>query len=921
MSRRPSSKPAVIKSDIPAEGKPGGGSFQRTFVIVVLSSFLSLVCVYWLCVLIHAVYAPDVAKLLSEAAAKAVAGNAGFRPEPVERTQFVLSLLSLPFLLLLFQSLVKWFISDARRCFSWIYFAALLGSAALIYRIFSSQSANFNSEISNFAFFHATILGTNTLLSVLSIPLSALLLRLSIDREKLAGVLYAAVAACIMCFLFVLNVCDADTYSHTYGDLNAVMYPISQVVHGRTLLVHLTSQYGLYPEAVGPIFKLIGLSVRSFSVLFTALTCAAFLCGFLFLWKVIKNKLIALFAFSSVFFLCYLNVNLGNYFFESYFQYSAVRLLAPCLLCLMAYLYAREKRLLPVLAAVNSLAFYWNSDTGFVCLLSSFLYVLYLQISEDGRIVYKELALLALKFAAIFAAATGLVFAYLFVKSGQVPSWSLMFKSQAIFYGAGFFMLPMPKIHFWWLVVIMYTFALGFALHKLFSKTATRRDSLYFLLSILGFGVFSYYQGRSHDFVLTAVYYPAIFILGMACDDLLGTVRAFGFKEIDYKTALGAALFLILSVSFYSLFTLAEFINVYVIIKAPNVSDESAYALSVKRNIGFIKENFKTGEPVLILVKNFESVYYAECGLVNPVNVPSSTEWILKEDVETVKDYVKRNKTQRIIYDIVVPLSSEIQTILIDNYEVTKDLKDGSLLILSPKGLTAKRGPGTENAASRDIRSFSARAESVRNQLRVARNEKQIKSKPGDPGAYFNLGNIYSALGKPDKAIPRYLDVLRLDPGYWQAHYNLASVLLGQGKLDEARAHYEAVLRLNPDFAGAHNNLGIILRNDRSKFPAAIEHFRAALRLNPGFWQAHYNLAFVFINQGRPDEAVPHLEAVVRLNPGDAAAHRNLGFILDKQGRRDAAIEHFKAALRIDPNDASSRESLARMLRAQPAGL
>ena len=42
---------------------------------------------------------------------------------------------------------------------------------------------------------------------------------------------------------------------------DAVLYAISQVLRGKTLLIDLPSQYGLYPELIRPIFSLINPSV------------------------------------------------------------------------------------------------------------------------------------------------------------------------------------------------------------------------------------------------------------------------------------------------------------------------------------------------------------------------------------------------------------------------------------------------------------------------------------------------------------------------------------------------------------------------------------------------------------------------------------------------------------------------------------
>jgi hypothetical protein len=59
---------------------------------------------------------------------------------------------------------------------------------------------------------------------------------------------------------------------------DAVIYTVSQVVMGKTLLADLPSQYGLFPEFIAPLFRLIELSTLSFTAVCAAMQVASMCC-------------------------------------------------------------------------------------------------------------------------------------------------------------------------------------------------------------------------------------------------------------------------------------------------------------------------------------------------------------------------------------------------------------------------------------------------------------------------------------------------------------------------------------------------------------------------------------------------------------------------------------------------------------------
>jgi hypothetical protein len=65
-----------------------------------------------------------------------------------------------------------------------------------------------------------------------------------------------------------------------------------------------------------------------------------------------------------------------------------------------------------------------------------------------------------------------------------------------------------------------------------------------FLLSLLGLGLFSYYQGRSHPYVLTLVWWPCFFLLALFLDDVVAALRAGSRRLLHGFAAVVATWFL-----------------------------------------------------------------------------------------------------------------------------------------------------------------------------------------------------------------------------------------------------------------------------------------------------------------------------------------------------------------------------------------
>jgi serine/threonine-protein kinase len=188
-----------------------------------------------------------------------------------------------------------------------------------------------------------------------------------------------------------------------------------------------------------------------------------------------------------------------------------------------------------------------------------------------------------------------------------------------------------------------------------------------------------------------------------------------------------------------------------------------------------------------------------------------------------------------------------------------------------------------------------------------------VRLKPGYAQGHSNLGNALRLRGDLKAAAEHCLKAIELEPAYPLAYQNLAVVLLAGGDRDGAvRLAGEALKRL-PTLAAAHNTLGAA-RLEQRRFAEAAEEFGEAVRLQPDFAEAQRNLGVALKKAGRAAEALDALRAAVRLEPRSAEAHHSLGRLLNELKRPDEAAAELREAVRLDPDHALAQSLLAGLL-------
>ncbi len=566
------------------------------------------------------------------------------QPETLERTLFLAGILFLPLcgaaILVLLR---RW---DAKaplggRMLTVLSVLSTLGLAGILaywfYRVISFYSSWGSDASPPGGSFR---LDLNAFWSVTVFLLILWLLRRWSGRISLPRtVVHAAAAGCIVASSLLLFISD-----HVFRSFGVLRFhfqlplgSIIQVLHGKTILVDVSSQYGiLYPYVAGFFTRLPHLSIQGVSVFFVLLTMLTW--GFLYLalyGQMWGKPLWALLSFVSLLGIAhpFFFANAQGYSDLVYYQYIPIRMVfGAFFLWFVPHYLAKPARWKYVLGfALSALSLLWNTDTGLVVVISWAAFLVYQTLACGPAGFKKKLTVCLGHAAASLLACSSAVLGYslfAWVRSGQWPDWFGMFEYQGLFYRLGYFMLPMRNFDLWNIFALIYLVTMVRTVAGLFGRDRDPKNAFYFFTAVYGIGILSYFQGRSHVLTLSVCIYPALLLNAWYLyqwyqkntSRLAGELVRDGSLFFDGLAAGMSSLLLVygLSMIVSSLPSAVEYVRQQVLV--PAGADPGAAVVS------YIQEHARVPDP-LIIAEDAE-YYYLETGTYSPLPFSSLTELI-----------------------------------------------------------------------------------------------------------------------------------------------------------------------------------------------------------------------------------------------------------------------------------------------------
>lgn len=140
---------------------------------------------------------------------------------------------------------------------------------------------------------------------------------------------------------------------------------------------------------------------------------------------------------------------------------------------------------------------------------------------------------------------------------------------------------------------------------------------------------------------------------------------------------------------------------------------------------------------------------------------------------------------------------------------------------------------------------------------------------------------------------------------------------IGRKMVAEDIVGYETMIRASPGEAELHDDVALLYL-ELGRPNDAVVHFEASVGLKPQSAAAHFNVGTALTVAGRFEEAIEAYRRALRIRPEYSSAHNNLGNVLISQGNVEDAIRHFREAVRLDPRNTLARNNLLWLLAAAP---
>jgi hypothetical protein len=457
--------------------------------------------------------------------------------------------------------------------------------------------------------------------------------------------------------------------SHHY---NAYTEAIVAVFNGKTLFINHFNQYGFYPYFLVLLFKVFDFNIRNFSILMITMLTIANIANLVTLLITIKNKLTALLIFTNILFFTmlytyYYSEGKRN-FLDYYYQYFPHRYFFPAIIIFLFVMYIKNNQkafycnlFFCLLIITASISILWNIETGVICYISCIVGNLYFYVGKIKKSKWEEFfrIIIFLFIVPVLSLVILQMITYIRVKSlVQIVE---LFQFIKFFYSSGFAMIPMKAPHTWILIVLIY--AVGIIVSAInismsiyseeYKEGPEHQINTYiFLISVMGIGLFSYYQGRSHDANLFKVIPYAFLVLGLLIDNYNEVFRNRTNNQNKNLLIIKGILFLIPISFLMDMNKTINILNMKPIENRKEISNEE-----IKK----IEEYLKPDEKIIIL-SSLDNESYISMSLKRSNSIANSSlvEMFYKKDYGEFLYKLFNNKDEKVLLDKNFPYIKDV---------------------------------------------------------------------------------------------------------------------------------------------------------------------------------------------------------------------------------------------------------------------
>jgi len=366
------------------------------------------------------------------------------------------------------------------------------------------------------------------------------------------------------------------------------------------------------------------------------------------------------------------------------------------LFSVFTYILNPTKILYLLIIFISSLSILWNFDSGIICFLSFYIYILYERLPGSNLRNFTKEFIKHTIISLIILSFTFFLFSIIiYLQSNSFPNWSLFLKFSILYGMTGFSSLPMPIFHTWNLVFLVYLYGIYVGLNSILLNKKIILDRVAFFVAIFGFGISSYYLNRSLDLNLLQVLYPAIILLGIFLSKILDRSNRDNLFKIKNFLMVIIISFILVTI-FFQMLQPIKIINTLAT-RIPDIINNKLTDQSVSDGVALINSNSKPNDQVVI-ISDKDSVVYLETKTSSAFSTPGINEIAAKSDWDIFNNSLLNNNSFKVFLYNPSPTSKMNLKVIKDHYYLDDWL--GRWRMFVPKNYASISQPGIKATAS-----------------------------------------------------------------------------------------------------------------------------------------------------------------------------------------------------------------------------
>ncbi len=197
--------------------------------------------------------------------------------------------------------------------------------------------------------------------------------------------------------------------------------------------------------------------------------------------------------------------------------------------------------------------------------------------------------------------------------------------------------------------------------------------------------------------------------------------------------------------------------------------------------------------------------------------------------------------------------------------------------------------------------------------------KKGVSAEPKNDGARMVLASLYARKRDYPAALSAYAEAVKINSKNTAAQFGQASVYDLTGNRKEAEKIYRAVLQKDPNSVPALNNLAFLLASSGGgSKDEALRLATQATRIVPNDPSLMDTLGYVYLKQGRYEDAKPLIEKAMELLPKNPSVLYHAGMLYAATGQKGKAVSALEAAVKSGdfPEAKDAKTLLERLQRS-----